>query len=347
MKEKGSKRAFLALLFILMIAFIAIIRPFLLPLLFATLIVVICNPVYQRILKFFKGKRYPSALVATILVLLCVIIPLGTAVAVIISNASTVAGHATSQLEGGQIAETIDRANTWLTATAHQYENYLPGDFNLRTALVELFKSLGKKAYQYSPRVVAATASATVGVLLLVIFVFMLFVEGGRIYNAMISLIPLEDSHKRILACEIQSVIAGTFLGMIGTSLAQGILIGIGFWIAGISNPFVWGLVAVGITLVPVMGGPLMYVPASVLLLLSGKTGSGIFLLAYGMAVVSTVDNVVKSLVMHGKVKTNPLLLALALIGGGMWLGPAGVIIGPLVVALMIACLKIYEREFE
>ena len=112
--------------------------------------------------------------------------------------------------------------------------------------------------------------------------------------EALMSLLPLDPNHKQVLAKEVASVITGTFAGMVATALAQGILIGIGYWIAGIDNPLVWGVVAIGVTLIPVIGGPVMYIPPAIALIIGGSMGKGIFLLIWGVAIVSMADNVIK-----------------------------------------------------
>lgn len=347
MEHKLAKISFLILFALLILGFAKIIKPFAMPAFLALLIVVICNPIYQFFLRLVKEKRYIASFFATLFVAICIITPLGIAVGIIISNISNVIGYITAQLQAGQIALSIDETNRWLTAKAAEFATWLPADFNLRTALVEVLTSAGKTIYQYSPKVVYATANIAGGIILMIIFMFGLFAEGPKIYRTIISLLPLADEHKDILAKEIRFVISGTFLGMIATSVAQGILIGIGFAIVGISNPLVWGLVAVGVTLIPVIGGPLMYLPAMAALFIGGRIGAGVFILIYGVGIVSMIDNVIKPIVMRGKVNVHPLLLALAIIGGGLWLGPIGIICGPLIVVLMLTMIKIYQREWS
>lgn len=346
MENKNSKVAFLVILLILLIAFFGIIRPFILPALFATLVAVICHPIYQMFLKILKGKRYVAALFSTVFAIMCVIVPLSVVVAVVITNLADVVSFITTQLQVGQVAENLDRLNIWISTQLTNYSSIIPQDFNLREVLLNVLAGISKIIYQYSPKFLTVTLSVVGALFLTVIFSFVFFAEGGRIYHNILSLLPLEEKHKTILASDVRGVITGTFLGMVATSIAQGILIGIGFWIVGISNPLVWGLVAIGITLVPVIGGPLVYIPASMAMFFNGQTGSGIFLLIYGVGVVSMVDNLIKPLIMRGKVNVHPILLAIGIVGGGIWLGPSGVIVGPLVVVLMMAMLKIYQREF-
>ncbi|MEW5807732.1 MAG: AI-2E family transporter [Acidobacteriota bacterium] len=347
MQAKGTRIGFLVLLGLLLVAFVAIIKPFLMPGLLAVLVVIICDPIYQILLRWLRQRRYIAALCATFLVLLVVIIPLGIVVGVVISNAANVVMNITTQLEGGQMAQQIDQATEWVKSKISIVAGLLPADFDLRSTVLGVFKSIGSVVYQYSPRVLSATIGLLGGLLLMIVFIFVLFAEGARLYQSILSLLPLDEEHKKVIVREIRFVISATFLSMIATSVAQGILIGIGFWIAGISNPFIWGLVAIGVTLIPVIGGPIMYVTAAAALLIGGRWVAAIFILIYGIGIVSTVDNIIKPLIMRGKVNVHPLLLALSIMGGGMWLGPIGIILGPLVVVLLLAMLKIYQREFS
>jgi predicted PurR-regulated permease PerM len=346
MQSRSSKISFMVLLALLVIAFGAIIKPFMLPAIFAVLVVVICRPVYGLCLRLCRGRRYLASVPAALFVTLCIFIPLGIVVGIIINNAGSVINYVMQQLAGGQVAHTLDTLNAWLAGKMNQFFGFVPSEFNLRNTIVSLLQSVSGIVYQYSPKVFAVTAGLLGGFILLVILVFVLFAEGERIYQSVISLIPLEPAHKKILASEVRGVITGTFLGQMATSVAQGILIGIGFWIAGINDPLIWGLVAVGVTMIPVIGGPLMYLPAVFALAASGSWGRGLFLFIYGVGIVSMIDNLIKPLVLRGRVKIHPILLALGIIGGCVWMGPAGIIVGPLVVVLMMAMLKIYQREF-
>jgi predicted PurR-regulated permease PerM len=343
---RASKTSFLVLLLLLMAAFIAIIKPFLVTALVALIITVICWPVNCLCMRMCRGRRYIAAGLATILVTLCVLVPLGTVISVAAMNAASAVTAVVSRLEAGSIAQTIDNVNVWLQGKVAAFPHFVPAEFNIRETLLEILSAAGKFAYEYSPKVFSATAGIIVGIVLVVLFVFLFFAEGDRLQQALLSLVPLEPEHKQILTKEVCGVITGTFAGMVITALAQGLLIGLGYWIAGIDNAFVWGVVAIGVTLIPVVGALAMYLPASIALILGGSMGSGIFLLLWGLTLVSMADNVIKPVVMRGKVNVHPALLAFAIIGGSMWLGAIGFIVGPVIVALMLAMIRIYRREF-
>jgi len=344
--NKASRISFLVLLLLLMVAFGVIIQPFLVAALVALIITVICWPVNRLCIRLLRGRRYAAAGLATLLVWLCILGPLCTIITVAAMNAVDAVKAVISYLEVGSIAQGIDQANMWLQNKIAAFPQFIPAEFNIRAKMLEFLSSAGKIVYEYSPKVFTATAGVFVGFLMVVLFLFMFFAEGDQLQEALLSLLPLNPEHKQILIKEVAGVITGTFAGMVVTALAQGILIGIGYWIAGIDKPLVWGVVAIGVTLIPVIGGPVMYIPPAVALIIGGSMGKGIFLLIWGAGLVSMADNIIKPLVMRGKVNVHPVLLALAIVGGSMWLGAIGFIVGPVIVALMLAMIKIYRREF-
>ena len=343
---RASKISFLVLLLLLMAAFVAIIKPFLVSAVVALIITVICWPVNRLCIRLCRGRRYVASGLATLLVSLCILVPLSTIIAFAAMNAVGAVTAVVSHLEAGAVAQAMDQANVWLQSKLVVFPQFIPAELNIREKLLEILSVAGKVAYEYSPKVFTATAGLFTGCLLVVLFLFMFFAEGDRLQQVLLSLVPLEEEHKQILTKEVSGVITGTFAGMIVTALVQGILIGIGYWIAGIENAFVWGVVAIGVTLIPVIGALAMYLPSAVALIIGGSIGSGIFLLIWGLTLVSMADNVIKPVVMRGKVNVHPVLLALAIIGGSIWLGAVGFIVGPVIVALMLAMLRIYRREF-
>jgi len=346
MVSKAARISFLLLLLILMIAFAAIIRPFILPALIAFLIAVICWPLNRMCYQWFGRRRHVAALVATCTVALCILVPLGILMTIATMNAVDAIGALSSKLEAGRVAQAIDTTNHWIQAKIVDLSGESMPEFNLRTRLLAFLSTIGTLAYQYSPQVFPATANLAAGLVLVILFIFIFFADGEQLYAVLMDLIPLARDHKQVLVREIGSVITATFVGMIATACAQGFLIGIGYRIAGIDNALVWGILAIGVTLIPFIGGPVMYIPAAIALMISNHFYSGLFLLIYGVAIVSTIDNIIKPLALRGKVNAHPILLALGLIGGGLWLGMTGIIVGPVVVVLMLAMIQIYRKEF-
>jgi predicted PurR-regulated permease PerM len=127
--------------------------------------------------------------------------------------------------------------------------------------------------------------------------------------------------------------------------VAQGILAGIGFMIFGVPSPLVWGTAVILAATVPLVGSPLGWIPACVYLLIQGRPGSALGLLAYSVVVVSGADNVIKPLVLRGAARIHPLLGFLSIVGGVLAFGVFGFLIGPVVLSLVLSAIRIYRLD--
>ena len=131
----------------------------------------------------------------------------------------------------------------------------------------------------------------------------------------------------------------GVVYGILGTALAQGVLMAIGLWIVGIDAAPLLGLVTFFLSPVPI-GPPLVWIPAAAWLLFQGHTGSGIFMLLWGALVVSSIDNVLKPLIISRGSNLPFVLVMLGILGGVVAFGFIGVFLGPVLLALGFALLK-------
>ena len=120
------------------------------------------------------------------------------------------------------------------------------------------------------------------------------------------------------------------------------------FWGLGINNPTLWAAATALVSLIPVIGTATIWVPLSIYLILTGYLGKGIILLVLGSGVIGLVDNFVRPLIIEGKSEGMHLLLVFFSLAGGLILfGPSGLVLGPLVSALLVTFLDIYRAEFK
>ncbi|MEO8875247.1 MAG: AI-2E family transporter [Polyangiaceae bacterium] len=157
---------------------------------------------------------------------------------------------------------------------------------------------------------------------------------------------PLRPDYTRALFEEFRKVGRTTLQGTIVTGIAQGTLAGIGYAIAGVPNAIFFGVLTALASLIPAVGTLLVWVPAGVVLLLSGHSLAGIFELIWGaLCVVGLSDYVIRPRLVGGDEDTPALLTFASLFGGVEVFGLQGLIVGPLLMSLALAVLKIYERE--
>ena len=177
---------------------------------------------------------------------------------------------------------------------------------------------------------------------------FFFFRDGEALVRELKKLIPLAPEHEDLLLSKLKEVVYATFLGIFTTGICQGIVVGFIFYFLGISNSILWGTATAMFSLVPVLGTATVWIPLSLYLLLSGAYLKGIILLILGVTVIGLIDNLIRPLIIEGTMEGMHLLMVLFALAGGLLLfGPSGLVVGPLVAAMLITFLEIYKIEFR
>lgn len=165
--------------------------------------------------------------------------------------------------------------------------------------------------------------------------------------EGLIQISPLEEQHVRELVAEFDKACRAIVSATLLSAIAQGLLAGIGFYVCGLrSSVALLMLLTMVLALVPFTGAAAVWIPVSLYLyFFQDSTSAAIGLALYGFLIISTVDNIIKPLVLHGQSKLHPLLALLSVLGGIQALGPIGIIVGPMAVVFLQTILKILQRE--
>jgi predicted PurR-regulated permease PerM len=159
-------------------------------------------------------------------------------------------------------------------------------------------------------------------------------------------ILPLRPDYTRELFEEFRRVGRTTLLGTILTGLAQGVFATIGYAFARVPEPLFFGAATAVASLIPAVGTLLVWVPVGVVLILTGHTIAGIAELAWAsITVVAISDYVIRPLLVGGEGEMPSLVTFIALFGGVEVLGLKGLILGPVVMSLAIAVLRLYAKE--
>ncbi len=143
-----------------------------------------------------------------------------------------------------------------------------------------------------------------------------------------------ESARDYIVAAGV--TVRAVVFGIVLTALAQGVLAGLGYWVAGIAAPVLWGVITALVSLIPFVG-PLVWVGLSLNLLAHGDTQAALGLFLWGALVVSWVDNLIRPLVISGPTRIPFLLVFLGVLGGLSAFGLIGLFLGPVLLAVSIA----------
>lgn len=180
----------------------------------------------------------------------------------------------------------------------------------------------------------------------LTLFLLFFFLRDGKdMLLRGIRLIPMTRARKDDLGATLGGVTRAVVLGTLVTSLVQGTLVGIGFAIAGLPSPLVFGAVGALASLIPVVGTALVWVPAAITLVAQGHNGWAIFLTVWCIVLVAGSDNVIRPWIISGSSKASTLLVFVGLLGGISVFGFAGIFMGPLVLTLVATLLRYADQE--
>jgi predicted PurR-regulated permease PerM len=176
---------------------------------------------------------------------------------------------------------------------------------------------------------------------------YFLFVQGEGIREYAERALPLRPDYTRKLFHELREVGRQTLVGTVGTGLMQGFSSAVGYWISGLPRPVFFGAVTAVVALVPGVGTMLVWAPAGIFLMMTGRTGGGVFLLVWGVLVVTVLNDYVLRPLLIGRREEGLPTLAMfgALFGGVASMGLKGLVVGPVVMSLAFAVLKLYAAE--
>ncbi len=176
------------------------------------------------------------------------------------------------------------------------------------------------------------------GFFVMLFILFFLLRDGPQISAAVIRLVPLEikrrDTILRLIANTTRAVVYGTGL----TALAQGALVGVGFAIADLPSPIVFGVLAAICALLPAGGAAIIWAPAAIWLFATGEWGYGIFMLVWG-GIVSVSDNLIRPIAIRSHAEVSTLAVFVGVVGGVAAFGTIGVIAGPVLLTLIVSLL--------
>jgi predicted PurR-regulated permease PerM len=189
--------------------------------------------------------------------------------------------------------------------------------------------------------VVGGIFGGAVQTLFMLFAIFYFFRDGPALADWLRHTLPLEEVQSAEIIRRVREMIEASVYGVIVLSLLQGTLGGLAFLVLGLPNPLIWGAVMVVLSTIPVAGAFVVWIPAAIYLAATGDWGKAILLTAWGTLVIGTIDNFLRPKVMGQKARMHELLLFFAVLGGLVVFGVAGLVLGPVLVAVTLGLVDV------
>ena len=333
----------LAVLAVIVVGCYFVIQPFLSALVWAFILCCATWPVFMRLRAVVGGRAAVASMLMTLAIAAVLLAPF-----VIVGF--SLADNARELIDAGRrfIAEGPPDPPAWvggLPLIGPRVEAYWAGfAHDSARVLAEL------KNYIDPIRAFALASGEALlhGILLLALSVFIAFFvyrDGEAMTRRLLRTVErMFGARGRHLANVAAATTRGVVYGILGTALLQGILAAMGLWLAGVPAAPLLGLATFFLSPVPI-GPPLVWIPAAIWLFYHGSTGWAIFLVVWGIAVVSSVDNVIKPLIISRGSNLPFILVMLGVFGGVVAFGFIGVFLGPTLLAIGFALLSDWSKE--
>jgi predicted PurR-regulated permease PerM len=332
-------------LMLLGVAYLAfqVFQPFLLDFTAAASLTLLLAPLQRRLARVLGGRRSIAAGLLVLLVFVLILLPILSYAAILGQQAVSVYDWIRPRVQPAALAE------LWRHRLLDDYPllaAWLAPDEAAFTQFVS--NALSRLASAFNTFIQVAVTRVTTTLFDLFLFLLMLFFllrDGPRLRAELGRISPLSAMQEDEVLGHLEKTVKAVLIAMVVVPLAQGALAALGFRIFGVPSPLLWGVMVVLAALVPLLGSPLAWVPAVVYLFLNGATWQWIGMLAWGLIVISGIDNVIKPLILRGRADLHPLLGFLAILGGAVSFGPVGLLVGPVILSLVISGIRIYRLD--
>lgn len=292
--------------------------------------------VHERLTRRFRGRTGFAAGLLTLLMVVAIAGPLASLLAVAINEASQGLGFLREALASEGLHGLVRQLPESMRAWGDRLVDSLPDPKQLFDTLSES----GRSAAAAFGGVLTATGRVLFMTLLTLVGFFFFLTNGRDLLLWLESVVPLAPGQFRSLMVEFRKVTRAVLISTVATAAVQSVVALLGFVIARVPNALFFCIVTFVAALIPIGAAGMVSIILAVSLLLSGRTGAGIFLLVWAVLVVGTIDNFVKPYFIRGGVELHGAVVFFALLGGLSAFGPVGIIAGPLVVAFFVAVTR-------
>ncbi len=339
----------LATAVLLGVAVFRILQPFIGPILWSVLLAFLLYPVNQALRRALRGSRAAAAMLLTLGVILVLIGPASFLAVAFTRQATDLVARlqaAAGEYHMVRLSDllrvpVIDRVIRWAESVTPITADQIEGWF------VNAAKTLLGLLVSSSGAIVVEALGTLVGVIVMIFLLFFFLRDGEEMVQRALVLIPLDAERQAHLVQHLSAVTRAVVFGSLLTALVQGTLVGIAFALVRLPSPVVFGGLAALAALVPLAGSALVWAPGAGALAFHGRWGAAIFVVLWGVIVISFADNIIRPLFISGRARITTLPVFLGLAGGLSAFGPIGIVLGPVMVALVLALFRFAEESLS
>jgi predicted PurR-regulated permease PerM len=314
------------------------VQPFLNVILWATVLVILFYPVHRRLLSRIKSPSL-AALVSCALVMLIILVPVALITLAVVNEL-----YGAALTVQAAVDYMLDPNSRFTGPILNFLSQYI--DINhLRSQefLVERLRGVGAQLAGRTLGFIGGLVGAIVQTFFTIFTMYYLFRDGDNISRTVRDSLPLEREQAESIMTRTREVIDASVYGVITIAAIQGTLGGLAFWVLGLPSAIIWAVVMTFLSMVPMLGAFIVWVPAAIYLALTGHWVKALMLAAWGTLVIGMIDNFLRPKLVGSRTRLHELLIFFSVLGGLNVFGVLGVVLGPVVLALTLSLIEVYR----
>ncbi|NND37248.1 MAG: AI-2E family transporter [Gammaproteobacteria bacterium] len=334
---------FLGLVLLVSAAFLFLLSGYLQPIFWAAILGVLFLPVQYSLERRLRDRRSLAAVLTVILIFFTVLVPSLLVTSAVVNEATQLY----QRIQSGEIDP--GAALRWLQGWVPGLTSWAEGLGIDVAQWPQKVSEIAVKASQYvGGKALTAgqnVASFMVKFLIMLYLLFFILRDGDQMMEKIIAALPFGDERERELFGKFAEVSRATLKGTLVIGVIQGTLGGMMFGVLGIQGAVFWGVVMVFLSILPLVGASLVWIPAVIFLVVSGAYGKALAMALFGGVVIGLLDNVLRPILIGRDTKMPDYLILLSTLGGLSIFGISGFVIGPIIAALFLAVWAMFEKE--
>jgi predicted PurR-regulated permease PerM len=339
-----NKLVLLAMVATISLLFLGMIAQFLMAILMAGLFAALTTPVFHWLTRHLGGNRYLAAAVNLVLLILVVMLPVGVLAGIFIGQAVDV-GKSLTPIAVDFVREP-ESFVSWLHDLPY-YHDVMAYEEELKNKIIASIEAAGGFLVGGLSQVAIGTANLLFMSLVFLYTFFFFQLDGHKVVHSILYYLPLEDRVERRLLTRFTLVTQAMIKGTLMIGMLQGALAGLAFAVAGVPHAVFWGTVMAVLSIVPGIGSAVIWLPASVILMVQGSVLAGLGLLLFCALIVGSIDNVLRPILVGKDTNMHELMIFFGTMGGLFTFGMAGLFIGPVIASLFLTIWEIYGEAFR
>jgi predicted PurR-regulated permease PerM len=350
----------IVIMLVVAVIFFQVMADFILPLFLALLLVIIFGPVYRWFCKECRGHNRLAAGLTTLLILVLILAPTFFLITQAIYEVDNIYRALSAEVKKenaatGNVAVKNEDAPAdsvtfyhWIAKrTADLSNEVLKTDLTPQKVELAIQENIDLYIGPLARSTGGFLLSTLTGLFIMLIACYYFFVDGAGMMNSLVKITPLEGKYKDELLDRFVNVTRAVVLSQAVSCVAQGLLAGPAYYFAGAGAVFLLMVLTMLGAMIPFVGAAIIWGPVALWLFIAERTGAGVFIVLWGLLVITAADNIIKPWILHGRSKLHPLLALLSIIGGIKAMGPIGIIVGPMAVVFLQTLLNMINTELN